>query len=104
MSQVRLLSPDHAAAYLGLGSRWAIYRLVAAGQLPALRLAGKLRIDRGDLDTLIDELKRPRPVPPVSAARTNVRAVPRRLGRLRPRSSSGVRPVTLSVTGPHRAG
>ena len=60
MSQVRLLSPDHAAAYLGLGSRWAIYRLVAAGQLPALRLAGKLRIDRGDLDTLIDELKRPR--------------------------------------------
>jgi hypothetical protein len=33
-------------AYLGLRSRFAVYRLVASGQLPALRLANKLRIDQ----------------------------------------------------------
>ena len=53
----RLLSPAGAAAYLGLGSRWAIYRLVSNGQLPAVRLAGKLRIDRADLDRLIEAAK-----------------------------------------------
>ena len=53
----RLLSPDAAAAYLGLGSRWAIYRLVSSGQVPAMKLAGKLRIDRKDLDALIELLK-----------------------------------------------
>ena len=55
----RLLAPDQAAVYLGLGSRWAIYRLVAAGALPAVKLAGKLRLDRIDLDQLIQEKKRP---------------------------------------------
>jgi hypothetical protein len=30
----RLLSPDEAARYLGLGSRWAIRRLVVSGDLP----------------------------------------------------------------------
>lgn len=49
----RLLSPDQAALYLGLGSRWAIYRLIAAGALPAVKLAGKVRLDRVDLDKLI---------------------------------------------------
>ncbi len=53
----RLLSPDQAAAYLSLSSRWAIYRLVAAGELPPVRIAGKLRLDREDLDRLI-ELKK----------------------------------------------
>jgi excisionase family DNA binding protein len=57
----RLLSPDQAAVYLGLGSRWAVYRLVAAGELPAVKLAGKLRLDRIDLDQLIQEKKRPVP-------------------------------------------
>ena len=37
----RLLSPEQAAAYLGLRSRFAIYRLVASGRLRALRLANK---------------------------------------------------------------
>ena len=59
LGAARLLSPDEAAAYLALGSRWAIYRLVARGQLPAVRLAGKLRLDRLDLDRLIDALKMP---------------------------------------------
>lgn len=57
MNEPRLLPPDQAAAYLGLGSRWAIYRLIAAGQLPVVKLAGKLRIDRQDLDALITRLK-----------------------------------------------
>jgi excisionase family DNA binding protein len=41
----RLLSPEQVAEYLGLGSRFAVYRLVASGHLPALRIANKLRID-----------------------------------------------------------
>jgi excisionase family DNA binding protein len=57
----RLLTPHQAAAYLSLGSRWAIYRLVEAGDLPRLKLAGKLRFDREDLDRLID-LKKGRQV------------------------------------------
>ena len=55
--QPRLLSPDEAATYLGLGSRWAIYRLVGHGELPVIRLAGKLRLDRDDLDRLIERRK-----------------------------------------------
>jgi excisionase family DNA binding protein len=45
----RLLSPDAVAGYLGLGSRWSVYRLLKAGELPAVTIAGKLRIDREDL-------------------------------------------------------
>lgn len=33
-TDARLLSPEAAAAYLGLGSRWAIYRLVSSGSSP----------------------------------------------------------------------
>ena len=46
----RLLSPEQAAAYLGPRSRFVVYRLVAGGQLPALRLANKLRPNLRDLD------------------------------------------------------
>jgi excisionase family DNA binding protein len=49
----RLLSPDQAATYLGLGSRWAVRRLMVNGELQVVRLAGKLRFDREDLDRLI---------------------------------------------------
>jgi excisionase family DNA binding protein len=49
----RLLSPQEAATYLGLGSRWAVRRLVASGALPVVRLAGKWRLDVEDLDRLI---------------------------------------------------
>jgi len=51
--QPRLLSSEHAAAYLGLGSRWAVRRLMLKGELEVVRLAGKLRFDREDLDRLI---------------------------------------------------
>jgi excisionase family DNA binding protein len=53
----RLLSPDEAARYLGLGSRWAIRRLVVSGDLPLVRVAGKWRFDLADLDRLIASLK-----------------------------------------------
>ena len=53
----RLLSPEEAAAYLGLPSRFAIYRLVASGRLRALRLANKLRLDLRDLDSMIESAK-----------------------------------------------
>lgn len=53
----RLLSPDDAATYLGLGSRWAVYRLITRGELRPIRLARKLRLDRRDLDALIDAAK-----------------------------------------------
>ena len=49
----RLLSPQEAATYLGLGSRWAVRRLVLNGALPVVRLAGKWRLDLEDLDRLI---------------------------------------------------
>ena len=53
----RLLSPDQAATYLGLGSRWAILRLIVNGELEAVRVAGKLRLDREDLDRFIADRK-----------------------------------------------
>jgi excisionase family DNA binding protein len=53
----RLLSSKEAAAYLGLGSRFAIYRLVSRGQVPAVRLANKLRLDVRDLDAMIEAAK-----------------------------------------------
>ncbi|MBI2524461.1 MAG: helix-turn-helix domain-containing protein [Candidatus Rokubacteria bacterium] len=49
----RLLSPDDAATYLGLGSRWAVRRLVVGGQIPVVRFAGKWRFDVRDLDAFI---------------------------------------------------
>ena len=53
----RLLSLDEAARYLGLGSRWAVRRLVVSGALPVVRIAGKWRLDVEDLDKLIFTLK-----------------------------------------------
>jgi hypothetical protein len=53
----RLLSPDQAARFLGLGSRWAIRRLVVTGAFPVVRIAGKWRLDVEDLDKLISAKK-----------------------------------------------
>ena len=57
LTERRLLSPEQAAAYLGLRSRFAVYRLVASGQLSALRLANKVRVDLRDLEVLIENAK-----------------------------------------------
>ena len=98
--QPRLLSPDQAAAYLGLGSRWAIYRLVGHGELPAIHLAGKLRLDRDDLDRLIETRKghagtaadpRPGRARRIGSVPQNLAPLPTRRGRRRP--------VTTPVTG-----
>ena len=92
----RLLSPTEAAGYLGLQSRFAIYRLVANGALPAVRLANKMRLDLRDLDAAIEEAKRGsmwRKVP-VARGQIRSRAVPRELAPLRRRQRS----VTGSVT------
>lgn len=98
--QPRLLSPEQAATYLGLGSRWAIYRLIDRGDLPAVRLAAKLRLDRGDLDRLIETRKgalpgsgsEPRPWRP-----RRVGGVPQNLAPLSTRNAR--RLVTIPVTG-----
>jgi len=94
----RLLSPTEAAVYLGLPSRFAIYRLVANGHLPAVRLANKIRLDLQDLDAAIEEAKSRDGGRKMSPARgpTRPRAVPRELAPLRPRRRS----VTASVTAP----
>ena len=92
----RLLSPEQAAAYLGLRSRFAVYRLVSSGQLPALRLANKLRVDLRDLELLIEKAKadgvRPSPRSVLGAA--VVRAVPLQLAPREYRRRSVTRRVT----------
>jgi excisionase family DNA binding protein len=91
----RLLSPVQVAAYLGLRDRFAVYRLVASGRLPGLRLANKLRVDLRDLDTMIENAKAggtPRSTHPTD--RRVSRPVPQRLA---PRPVRR-RAVTVSVT------
>lgn len=86
----RLLSPVEAADYLGLGSRFAIYRLVSSGPLPAVRLANKLRIDLRDLDGTIQQAKDVMSGPDAhrSGGPRRSRIVPRELAPLRHRKKS----------------
>jgi len=99
--EVRLLSPDRAAAYLGLRSRWAIYRLVASGQLRAVKVAGKIRVDHADLDTFIEALKGQTRERPIQMARQAASGVPQSLSPLT-RRAPRVRPVTIPVTAARR--
>ena len=73
----RLLSPDDAATYLGLGSRWAVRRLVVGGQLPVVRFAGKWRFDVRDLDAFIGAHRSP----PGSGLPDPIRTPPPRVPR-----------------------
>lgn len=95
----RLLSPTEAAAYLGLGSRFAIYRLVSSGRLPAVRLANKVRLDLQDLDAAIELGKHGASRPEVlrSSRSTRPREVPRQLAPLRRRKKSVTSPVTAAL-------
>ncbi len=96
----RLLSPTEAAAYLGLGSRFAIYRLVSSGRLPAVRLANKVRLDLQDLDAAIELAKRGTTTWPEvlrSSRSTRPREVPRQLAPLRRRKKSVTSPVTAAL-------
>jgi excisionase family DNA binding protein len=95
----RLLSPVEAAAYLGLPSRFAVYRLVSSGRLPAVRLANKIRLDLCDLDALIEAAKGGTAVlerPTVSGPRGGRLSVPRQLAPLRRRRRSVTAPVTAA--------
>lgn len=47
-----ILTIDDVAAYLKTGKR-TVYRLAAAGRLPAFKLGGTWRFRRGDLDRWI---------------------------------------------------
>lgn len=79
-----------AAVYLGLGSRFAVYRLISSGQLPAARLGGRIRLDLRDLDAMIEKAKTM--APPRSAGvaeRTTMRAVPTQLAPLQRRDRRG---------------
>ena len=97
LSGRRLLSPIEAAVYLGLPSRFAIYRLVSSGTLPAVRLANKIRLDLRDLDAAIEEAKRGTARRKASMGKLPItpRQVPRELAPFRSRRRSG----TASVTG-----
>ncbi len=53
----RLISLQEAASFLGLGSRWAVRRLVVSGQIPVVKLAGKWRLDLTDLERFITDHK-----------------------------------------------
>ena len=93
--ELRLLSPEQAARYLGLRSRFAVYRLVAGGRLPALRLANKLRLDLRDVDAMIENAKAegPRPAARRAGPAAALRPVPRQLAPVRRRNL-----VTARVT------
>lgn len=97
MIDARLLSPDDAARYLGLPSRWSVYRLVKSGQLASVPIAGKLRLDRADLDALVDRMKELTRTQRMPSSVRPVRAVPQQLAPLRSRRS-----VTMPVTAPRR--
>ena len=88
----RLLSLDEAARYLGLGSRWAVRRLVVNGALPVVRIAGKWRLDVEDLDKLIFTLK-------VGETNTGVRASPR-YDHARPMTTPPARLAPLAPRSP----
>jgi excisionase family DNA binding protein len=96
----RLLSPEEAADYLGLGSRFAIYRLVSSGQLRAVRLANKLRIDLRDLDGTIEQAKGAAlgSDDRRSGGHSRPRIVPSQLAPLRHRKKSVTTPVTAIST------
>jgi excisionase family DNA binding protein len=80
----RLLTPDQAARYLGLPSRWSIYRLVKSGQLVSVAIAGKLRVDREDLEKFIEARKCEPNVRPIPLAAHRPAAVGARRVRLAP--------------------
>src|SRR5689334_12593260 len=99
MIETRLLWPEQAACYLGLPSRWSIYRLVKSGQLVSVLIAGKLRVEREDLERFIEAKKgetTPLPMLPFSARRPAAVAARRvRLAPLAPPSrAAGDRTVT----------
>lgn len=52
-----LLRPAEAAQVLGI-SRSLAYELIRSGQLPAIRIGGRLRVAESDLQRFVQELRR----------------------------------------------
>ena len=52
----RLFSLPEAATYLGR-STWSIRRLIWKGQIPSVRVGGRVHVDVRDMDDLIDKNK-----------------------------------------------
>jgi excisionase family DNA binding protein len=98
----RLLSPGEAALYLGLRSRFAIYRLVASRQLQALRVANKLRLDLCDLNSFIESAKADSGPAGLrqSTGRTRLAPVPRQLRPFKRRRRAVTSRVTPEATEP----
>jgi excisionase family DNA binding protein len=61
MKQSSLMTPQQVADALGFETARPVYRMIREGQLPAVRLGTKLRIDRNDLDAMIARARTPRP-------------------------------------------
>ena len=56
MSHPRLLSPTEVAEYLGIGKSTA-YSLGIFDRIPSIRIGGREKFDRNDVDLWIDKLK-----------------------------------------------
>ena len=89
----RLLSLDEAAQYLGLGSRWAVRRLVVKGALPVVKIARKWRLDVEDLNNLIATLK-------VGDTNSHVNSLLRRSPRRNDAGSGAAPRARLAALGP----
>ena len=86
MIERRLLSAHESAVYLGLSSRFAVYRLLSSGRLPSVRLGSRIRVDLRDLDAMIENAKTVAPLRLSGVGRrTGPRAVPTRLAPLKRR-------------------
>ena len=62
----RFMTTEEVIAYLRVNAR-TVYRLIQAGELPAVRVGRQWRIRRCDLDGWLD---RGRPVPPGGPAKS----------------------------------
>src|SRR5439155_20023390 len=101
MAEQRLLSVHEAAVYLGLGSRYAIYRLISSGRLPAVRLGSRIRLDLRDLEAMIENAKTVASLPaPNSARQAAVWSVPTRLAPLERRTRRRAETQTRGPTRP----
>jgi excisionase family DNA binding protein len=51
-SSERFRRPDEVAAELGL-SEWSVYRLIRRGELRPIKISGRIRIERAEIDRYV---------------------------------------------------
>ena len=54
-----LMTPRQVAALLQFTTPRPVYRMIRGGELPAARIGGRLRIDAGDVETLLAQSRSP---------------------------------------------